>query len=41
MVKVEPDGDIWGLEFNQYVCFSFSGNRTIFGSDIGNSIFDV
>ena len=29
------------LEFNQYVCFSFRGNRTIFGWDIANSIFDL
>ena len=29
------------LELNQYVCFSFRGNRTIFGSDIANSIFDL
>ena len=34
MVKVEPIGHIWCLEFNRYVCFSFSGNRTIFGWDI-------
>ena len=30
-VKVKPDGHIWGLEFNRYVCFWFRGNRTIFG----------
>ena len=41
MVKVKPIGHIWGLEFNQYVCFSFRGNRTTFGWDIGNSIFDL
>ena len=29
------------LEFNRYVCFSFRGNRTIFGWDIANSIFDL
>ena len=29
------------LEFNRYVCFSFCGNRTIFGWDITNSIFDL
>ena len=29
------------LEFNRYVCFSFCGNRTIFGWDIANSIFDL
>ena len=31
MAKVKPDGDIWGLKFHLYVCFSFRGNRTIFG----------
>ena len=41
MVKVKPIGHIWGLEFNRYVCFSFRGNRTTFGWDIGNSIFDL
>ena len=41
MVKVKPDGHIWALEFNRYVCFSFRGNRTIFGWDIANSIFDL
>ena len=41
MAKVEPDGHIWALEFNRYVCFSFHGNRTIFGRDIANSIFDL
>ena len=40
-VKIKPIGHIWGLEFNQYVCFSFRGNRTNFGLDIGNSIFDL
>ena len=40
-VKVKPMGHIWGQEFNQYVCFSFRGNRTIFGWDIANSIFDL
>ena len=40
-VKVKPDGHIWALEFNRYVCFSFRGNRTIFGWDIANSIFDL
>ena len=39
--KVKPDGHIWGLGFNRYVCFSFRGNRTIFGWDIANSIFDL
>ena len=30
MAKVKPDGHIWALEINQYVWFSFRGNRTIF-----------
>ena len=34
MAKVKPDGHIWALESNRYVCFSFRGNRTIFGWDI-------
>ena len=41
MAKVKPDGHIWTLEFNRYVCFSFRGNRTIFGWDIANFIFDL
>ena len=41
MAKVKPDGHIWALEFNRYVCFSFRGNRTNFGWDIANSIFDL
>ena len=41
MAKVKPDVHIWALEFNRYVCFSFRGNRTIFGWDIANSIFDL
>ena len=41
MIKVKPDGHIWGQEFNRYVCFLFRGNRTIFGWDIANSIFDL
>ena len=41
MAKVKPDGHIWALGFNRYVCFSFRGNRTIFGWDIANSIFDL
>ena len=40
-VKVKPDGHIWGLEFNRYVCFSFRASRTLFGWDIANSIFDL
>ena len=30
MAKVKYDGHIWGLGFNQYVCYSFRGNWTIF-----------
>ena len=41
MAKVKPDGHIWALEFNRNVCFSLRGNRTIFGWDIANSIFDL
>ena len=41
IAKVKPDGHIWGLKFNRYVCFSFRGNRTIFGWDIANSMFDL
>ena len=29
-VRVKPYDHIWGLEFNQYVCFLFHGNQTIF-----------
>ena len=41
MAKVKTDGHIWALEFNRYVCFSFRGDRTIFGWDIASSIFDL
>ena len=41
MVKFKPIGHIWGLEFSRYVCFSFRGNQTPFGWDIGNSTFDL
>ena len=41
MAKVKPGGHIWGLEFNQCVFFLFCGNRTIFGWDIVNSLFDL
>ena len=41
MSKVKPDGHIWGLEINRYVCFLFRGNRTIFYWDIAKSIFDL
>ena len=40
MAKVKPDGRIW-VEFNRCVCFSIRDNRTIFGWDIANSIFDL
>ena len=41
IAKVKPNCHIWALESNRYVCFSFHGNRTIFGWDIANSIFDL
>ena len=41
MGKAKSHGHIWGLRFNWYICFSFRGNRTIFGWDIANSIFDL
>ena len=41
MVKVRPIGHISGLQFNRYICFSFRCNRTTFGWDIANSIFDL
>ena len=41
MAKVKSDGHIWNLEFNRYIYFLFRGNRTIFGWDIANSIFDL
>ena len=41
MAKVKSDGKIWGLEFNQYVCFLFHVNGTILGWDIANCIFDL
>ena len=41
MAKVKPDGHIWGLKFNRYVCFSFHANQTILGWDIANYIFDL
>ena len=41
MVKVKPNGHIWALKFNRYVCFSFQGNRTFLAWDIANSIFDL
>ena len=41
MAKVKSDVDIWGLEFNRHVCFSFRYKQTIFGRDIAKSIFDL
>ena len=41
IAKVNLNGHIWDLEFNQYVCFLFRGNQTIFAWDIANSIFDL
>ena len=41
MAKVKSSGHVWGLELNWYVCFLFCGNRTIFGRDIMNSIFEL
>ena len=41
MAKVKADGQIWSLEFSWCVCFLSRGNRTIFGWDIANSIFDL
>ena len=38
MAKVKPTSHIWGLNFNQYVCFSFHCNWAILGLDIANSI---
>ena len=39
--KVKPDGHIWGLGVQSICLLSFRGNRTIFGRDIANSIFDL
>ena len=39
--KVKVMVKVWDLEFNWYVGFLFHGNRTTFGWDIGNSIFDL
>ena len=41
MTKVKPYDPLWSLEFSRCVCFSFRGNRTIFGWDIATSIFDL
>ena len=41
MAKVKFDGHIWGLGLNQYVCYLFHANWTIFGRDIVNFIFDL
>ena len=29
MAKVKPNGHIWGLNLNWYICFLFRRNRTI------------
>ena len=34
MAKVKPNDHIWALELNRYICYSFRGNRNIFGWDI-------
>ena len=39
--KVKPDGIIWGLGVQSICLLSFRGNRSIFGWDIANSIFDL
>ena len=41
MAKVKSDGHIRGIEFNKYICFLFLGNRTIFGRDVADPIFDL
>ena len=41
MAKFKPEGHIWGLKFNRYVCFSFYRKGTIFRWDIANFIFDL
>ena len=41
MANVKPNGPIWGIEFNRYVCFSFRGNRTICGQDIVSKVSKV
>ena len=41
MAKVKSDGHIWGLRVQSICLFWFRGNRTIFGWDIANSIFDL
>ena len=40
MAMVKPGHHTWSLGFSQNVSLSFCGNRTIFGWDIANSIFD-
>ena len=37
----QSHGQIGGLDFNQYVCFSFRVNQNIFSLDIANSIFEL
>ena len=41
MVKFKPDGHIWGPGVQSICLFLLRGNRTIFGWDIANSIFDL
>ena len=41
MAKVKPIGHIWDLEFKSICLLSFRGNRSTFGWDIANSIFDL
>ena len=37
----QSHGNIWGLELNPSVCFSFCGNQTFFSWDTANSIIDL
>ena len=39
MFNVTPEGPIRGLEFNQYVCFSFHGDQANFDWGITNAIW--
>ena len=41
MAKVKPFGHIWGLEFKLICLLLFHGNRTTFGWDIANFLFDL
>ena len=40
MAKVKSHCHVLGLEYKQYVCFSFRGHQTICGCVIANSVFD-